>query len=48
MYNLPFEFTPAELSTGSSLASTFSDHLPQFMIIPDVFCSPPSNKSNMF
>ena len=28
--------------------STISDHLPQFMIVPNVFSNPPSNKANIF
>ena len=31
-----------------NLTSTISDHLPQFMIVPNVFSNPPSNKSNIF
>ena len=30
------------------MTSTISDHLPQFMIVPNVFCNPPSNKTNIF
>ena len=48
MKNFPFEFTVAESSAVGSLASILSDHLPQFMVIPNVFCSSPSNKSNNF
>ena len=25
-----------------------SDHLPQFMIVINIFCNPPSNKANIF
>ena len=28
-----------------NLTSTISDHLPQFMIVTNVYCDPPSNKS---
>ena len=38
--------SPEEIS--SNLTSTISDHLPQFMIVPNVFCNPPSNKANIF
>ena len=31
-----------------NLTSTISDHLPQFMIVPNVFSNPPSNKANIF
>ena len=24
------------------------DHLPQFLINPDIFCNPPANKANIF
>ena len=28
---------------SGNLTSTIFDHLPQFMIVPNVFCNPPSN-----
>lgn len=33
---------------SGNLNSTTSDHLPQFMIAPNVFCNPTSNKANSF
>ena len=33
---------------SGNLTSTNSDHLPQFMIIPNVFSNPPSNKVIIF
>ena len=30
-----------------NLTLTISDHLPQFMIVPNVFCNPPFNKANI-
>ena len=33
---------------SGNLTSTISDHLPQFMIVPNVFSNPPSNKANIF
>ena len=32
---------------SSNFTSTLSDHLPQCMIVPNVFCNPPSNKINI-
>ena len=31
-----------------NLTTTISDHLPQFLISPEIFRNPPSNKSNYF
>ena len=33
---------------SGNLTSTISDHFPQFMIVPNVFCNPPSNEANVF
>ena len=33
---------------SGNLTATISDHLPQFMIVPNVFSNPPSNKANIF
>ena len=33
---------------SGNLTSTISDHLPQFMIVPNVFSNPPSNDANIF
>ena len=38
--------SPEEIS--GNLTSTFSDHLLQFKIVPNLFCNPPSNKGNIF
>ena len=32
--------------TSSNITATISDHLPQFLISPNTFTDPPSNKSN--
>ena len=31
-----------------NLSATISDHLPQFLIAPAIFCNPPANKTNIF
>ena len=31
-----------------NLTATNSDHLPQFIILPNIFSNPPSNKSNIY
>ena len=33
---------------SGNLSAAISDHLPQFLITPDIFSNPPSTKSNMF
>ena len=33
---------------SDNLTLTIFDHFPQFMIVPNVFCNPPSNKANIF
>ena len=33
---------------SGNLTATISDHLSQFMIVPNVFSNPPSNKANIF
>ena len=38
--------TPNNIS--SNLTATISDHLPQFLIAPDIFSNPPSTKLNIF
>ena len=32
----------------SNLTATISDHLPQFIILPNISSNPPSNKSNIY
>ena len=34
-------------SISANLTATISDHLPQFLIVPNIFSNPPSNKSNI-
>ena len=34
--------------TSGNITTTISDHLPQFLISPNTFPDPPSNKSNVF
>ena len=33
---------------SGNITATISDHLPQFLISPNTFADPPSNKSNVF
>ena len=33
---------------SANLTAPISDHLPQFMIVPNVFSNPPSSKANIF
>ena len=33
---------------SGNLTATISDHLPQFLISPNTFADPPSNRSNIF
>ena len=35
-------------SRSGNLTATISDHLPQFLIVPNIFSNPPSNKSNIY
>ena len=35
-------------SLSGNLTATISDHLPQFLIVPNIFSNPPSNKSNIY
>ena len=35
-------------SIYGNLTATISDHLPQFLIVPNIFSNPPSNKSNIY
>ena len=35
-------------SIYGSLTATISDHLPQFLIVPNIFSNPLSNKSNIY
>ena len=34
-----------ENTVSDNLTATISDHLPQFIILPNIFSNPPSNKS---
>ena len=40
-------FVSNEVIAGN-LTETISDHLPRFLIAPDIFCNPPANKTNIF
>ena len=33
---------------AGNLTGTISDHLPQLLIVPNIFSNPPSNKSNIY
>ena len=35
-------------SISGNLTATISDHLPQFLIVPNIFSNPPSNKSIIY
>ena len=35
-------------SLSGNLTASISDHLPQFLIVPNIFSNPPSNKSNIY
>ena len=35
-------------SISGNLTATISDHLPQFLIVPNIFSNPPSSKSNIY
>ena len=35
-------------SISANLTATILDHLPQFLIVPNIFSKTPSNKSNIF
>ena len=35
-------------SISGNLTATISDHLPQFLIVPNIFSNPPANKSNIY
>ena len=43
-----FSNTLIENTILGNLTATTSDHLPQFIILPDIFPNPPSNKSNIY
>ena len=43
-----FSNTLIENAISGNLTATISDHLPQFIILPNVFSNPPSNKSNIY
>ena len=37
-----------ENTISGNLTATTSDHLPQYIILPNIFSNPPSNKSNIY
>ena len=43
-----FSNTLIENTISGNLTATISDHLPQFIVLPNIFCNPPSNKSNIY
>ena len=43
-----FSSTLIENTISGNLTPTISDHLPQFIILPNIFSNPPSNKSNIY
>ena len=44
--NIYSNVTPNKIS--GNITATISDHLPQFLITPDIFSHPPSTKLNIF
>ena len=43
-----FSNTLIENTVSVNLTATISDHLPQFIILPNIFSNPPSNKSKTY
>ena len=43
-----FSNTLIENTISGNSAATISDHLPQFIILPNIFSNPPSNKTNIY
>ena len=43
-----FPNTLIENTTSGNLTATTSDHLPHFIILPNIFSNPPLNKSNIY
>ena len=43
-----FSKTLIENTISSNLMDTISNHLPQFIILPNILSNPPSNKSNIY
>ena len=48
LINNIFSNTLIENTISGNLTATISDHLPQSIILPNVFSNPPSNKSNIY
>ena len=40
--------TLIENTISDNLTATIIDHLPEFIILPNIFSNPPSNKSNIY
>ena len=45
--NIFSNFISKDIICGN-ITATISDHLPQFLVSPNTFANPPSNKSNVF
>ena len=43
-----FPVVSSEKAISDNITTTISDYLPQFLISPNTFADPPSNKSNVF
>ena len=43
-----FSNTLIENAISGNLTATISDHLPQFIILPNILSNPPSNESNIY
>ena len=43
-----FPVVSSEKAISGNITTTISDYLPQFLISPNTFADPPSNKSNVF
>ena len=48
LFDTIFSNTLIENIISGNLTATISDHLPQCIIIPNIFSNPPSNKSNNY
>ena len=48
LFGTIFSNTLIENIISGNLTATISDHLPQFIILPNIFSNSPSNKSNIY
>ena len=38
----------SKLPISIKVTATISGHLPEFIVLPNIFCTPPPNKSNIY